>query len=66
MSKIDTLTIKGFKSIRELDNLPLNSLNILIGANGVGKSNFISFFRMLNELVEARGVILNLNAFILI
>lgn len=54
VSKIDTLTIKGFKSIRELDNLPLNSLNILIGANGVGKSNFISFFRMLNELVEGR------------
>lgn len=54
MSKIDTLTIKGFKSIRELDNLQLNSLNILIGANGVGKSNFISFFRMLHELVEGR------------
>ncbi|MEQ4923490.1 AAA family ATPase [Proteus hauseri] len=54
MSKIDTLTISGFKSIRKLDQLKLNRLNILIGANGVGKSNFISFFRMLHELVEGR------------
>lgn len=54
MSKIDRLTIKGFKSIRELDRLQLNSLNVLIGANGVGKSNFVSYFRMLHELVEGR------------
>ncbi len=54
MSKIDRLTIKGFKSIRELDRLQLNNLNVLIGANGVGKSNFVSYFRMLHELVEAR------------
>lgn len=54
MSKIDTLTIRGFKSIRQLDKLALNDLNVLIGANGVGKSNFISYFRMLHELVEGR------------
>ncbi|EJL6409478.1 AAA family ATPase [Vibrio cholerae] len=54
MSKIDRLTIKGFKSIRSLDKLQLNNLNVLIGANGVGKSNFVSYFRMLHELVEGR------------
>lgn len=54
MSKIDRLTIKGFKSIRNLDGLQLNNLNVLIGANGVGKSNFVSYFRMLHELVEGR------------
>ncbi|MCT8986546.1 AAA family ATPase [Shewanella phaeophyticola] len=54
MSKIDTLTINGFKSIRKLDKLKLNKLNVLIGANGVGKSNFVSYFRMLHELVEGR------------
>jgi predicted ATPase len=54
MSKIDTLTISGFKSIRKLDKLKLNNLNVLIGANGVGKSNFVSYFRMLHELVEGR------------
>lgn len=54
MSKIDRLTIKGFKSIRHLDNFELRNLNVLIGANGVGKSNFISYFQMLGELVNQR------------
>jgi predicted ATPase len=54
MSKIDRLTIKGFKSIRHLDNFEMRSLNVLIGANGTGKSNFISYFQMLGELVEKR------------
>lgn len=54
VSKIDTLTIRGFKSIRQLDDLRLTRLNVLIGANGVGKSNFVSYFRMLHELAEER------------
>lgn len=51
---IDRLTIKGFKSIQSLDEFGLNRLNVLIGPNGVGKSNFVSYFRMLGELVEGR------------
>lgn len=51
---IDKLTIKGFKSIRELNEFPLKKLNVLIGANGAGKSNFVSYFIMLRELVEQR------------
>jgi predicted ATPase len=54
MSKIDRLTIKGFKSIRHLENFEMHNLNVLIGANGTGKSNFISYFQMLGELVEQR------------
>lgn len=54
MSKIDALTINGFKSIRQLEKFQLRELNVLIGANGVGKSNFVSYFRMLHELVEGR------------
>lgn len=45
---ITHLTIKGYKSIRELDDFALGRFNVLIGANGAGKSNFIDFFRMLN------------------
>lgn len=52
--RIKNLTIKGFKSIRDLDNLRLNSLNVLIGANGVGKSNFVDYFRMLGEMMAGR------------
>lgn len=51
---IDYLTIRGFLSIRSLERLKLGSLNVLIGANGAGKSNFITFFRMLNEMAEGR------------
>ena len=54
MSDIKTLSISGYKSIRSLNSLPLGSLNVLIGANGAGKSNFISFFRFLREVVDQR------------
>ncbi len=43
---IDKIEITNFKSIQSLD-LSLNDINILIGANGVGKSNFISFFKLI-------------------
>ena len=51
---IKKLTIEGFKSIRKLDNFELRPLNVLIGANGAGKSNFIGFFRLLREMVDQR------------
>ncbi len=39
--QLDRIKIKGYKSIKECD-LNLKSLNVLIGCNGAGKSNFIS------------------------
>ena len=53
-NRIVQLTIKGFKSIRRLERFKLYNLNVLIGANGAGKSNFVSYFRMLGEMVEGR------------
>lgn len=53
-NSIHKLTIRGFKSIQHLDEFYLDQLNILIGANGAGKSNFVSYFRMLSEMVESR------------
>lgn len=50
---IKRLTIKGFKSIREC-KLELRPLNILIGANGSGKSNLISVFALLKAVVDER------------
>jgi predicted ATPase len=46
---LSRIEVTGFKSIREL-KLDLRALNVLIGANGSGKSNFISLFRLLNEM----------------
>lgn len=54
MAAVKKLTITGYKSIRELRDFELRNLNVLIGANGAGKSNFISFFRMLAEIVGKR------------
>lgn len=54
MSQLKSLTVSGYKSIRALENFELRSLNVLIGANGAGKSNFIGLFRLLNEMFEKR------------
>jgi predicted ATPase len=43
------IVISGFKSIKEIE-LPMRKINILIGANGSGKSNLISVFAFLNNL----------------
>lgn len=51
---IDRIYIKNFKSIRDSGEIAIKSINILIGANGVGKSNFISFFKMLNNISKKR------------
>jgi predicted ATPase len=51
---IKELTIQGFKSIQNLQDFKLRPLNVLIGANGAGKSNFVGFFRLLRELIEQR------------
>ncbi|MCP5098816.1 MAG: AAA family ATPase [Chloroflexi bacterium] len=53
-TSIHSITIEGFKSIRHLHEFKLNSLNILVGANGAGKSNFVDFFRLLREIVDGR------------
>lgn len=49
---LDKITIKGYKSIRELTDFELKSINVLIGANGSGKTNLISVFKLLNQIVE--------------
>ena len=49
---ISKLTIKGYKSIRKLEDFELRNINILIGPNGAGKSNFLSFFELLKATLE--------------
>jgi len=53
LNNLRRLTLSGFKSIKSLD-IELQALNILIGANGAGKSNFISFFKMVNVMMAGR------------
>lgn len=49
---LDRITVKGYKSIKKLENFNFYQLNIFIGANGAGKSNLISLFKMLSAIVE--------------
>lgn len=51
-SALDKLTIRGFKSIKSLEDFELGSLNVMIGGNGAGKSNFVDVFRMLRAMVD--------------
>ena len=53
MSKLNSITIRGYRSLKDV-TLELRPLNVLVGANGAGKSNLVSFFKMLNELMAGR------------
>lgn len=55
---MDYIEISGYKSIHQ-ERIDLKPINLLIGANGSGKSNFISFFNFLNKLYSK-----NLNEYI--
>lgn len=50
---IEQVLIRNYKSIKDL-SLSLNRLNVLIGSNGAGKSNFISFFELTKAIYEQR------------
>jgi predicted ATPase len=54
MPALDWISIKGFKSIRSIDKLQLQDINVIIGANGSGKSNFINAFAFLHAIREGR------------
>ncbi len=50
---IDYLHIKGYKSIKD-SRIELRPVNLLIGANGSGKSNLLSFFSFLDALYNRK------------
>jgi len=47
------IRVEGFKSIKQLDS-PMDDINILIGANGAGKTNLISLFTFLSRLSQGK------------
>ncbi len=50
---IKQVQIYNYKSIREA-TIALQPINILVGCNGAGKSNFISFFELLRKIYQQR------------
>lgn len=50
MHELDAITIRGFRSIKAIEDLKLRPINVIIGANGSGKSNFIGAFAFLQSV----------------
>ncbi len=53
MTGIDSIRIEGFRSIRKL-TLDLRPVNVLVGANGAGKSNILEAFSLLRAIRRGR------------
>lgn len=62
MAAISSLSIEGFKSFRRLERLELGPLNVLIGANGSGKSNFLAAFELLSKACSAQQLSVHVEA----
>ena len=55
MTALSAITIKGFRSIGSVEDLAIRPINVLIGANGSGKSNFLGVFTLL-QAIRAGGL----------
>ena len=51
---IESVRIRGFRSLKDIELSEIPRAAVLIGANGSGKSNFIRFFEMMNWMLEHR------------
>lgn len=56
MPSLNHITIRGFKSLKDVERLELSSLNVLVGANGAGKSNLIEVIRMIYLMMKSGGL----------
>ena len=52
--RIESVRIRGFRSLADVELSGLRNANVLIGANGSGKSNFIRFFEMMSWMLRSR------------
>ncbi len=53
--KLTSITLRGFKTIRDLAGFDPRERTLLIGPNGAGKSNLVSFFRLLSWALVPPG-----------
>lgn len=52
--RIESIRIKGFRSLADVEMSGMPQATALIGANGSGKSNFMRFFEMLSWMLRER------------
>ncbi|MEW6368217.1 MAG: AAA family ATPase [Acidobacteriota bacterium] len=53
--ELKSLSLRGFKTYRDLPRFEPGRLSVLVGGNGSGKSNLVSFFTLLYRIMAERG-----------
>ena len=53
-TRIESVSIRGFRSLADFAISEIPNAAVLIGANGSGKSNFIRFFEMVSWMLRSR------------
>ena len=53
-TRIESIKIRGFRSLADVEMSGMPQATVLIGANGSGKSNFMRFFEMLSWMLRSR------------
>ena len=52
-TRLESVRIRGFRSLADVELSDLGATSVLIGSNGAGKSNFIRFFEMLSWMLRS-------------
>ena len=53
-AKIESVRIRGFRSLADVEFPDLPNVAVLLGANGAGKSNFLRFLEMTQQMLGCR------------
>ena len=53
-SRLESVSVRGFRSLADVELSDLGDATVLIGANGSGKSNVIRFFEMLSWMLRSQ------------
>ena len=51
-AKIESVRIRGFRSLVDVEFPDLPNVAVLLGANGAGKSNFLRFMDMVQQMLR--------------
>ena len=54
--RLESVSVRGFRSLADVELSDLGDATVLIGANGSGKSNVIGFFEMLSWMLRSRNL----------
>ena len=55
-SRLESVSVRGFRSLANVELSDLGDVTVLIGANGSGKSNVIRFFEMLSWMLRSQNL----------